>query len=385
MCNEEEFDWSAAIQLWVKGEPQDGNGNDRLLEELWNRTTKLAATVLSNGNSHSMEAGDLAAEFLLELREQGNVFWNSGQGVKRGLFRYLMVHHRKAQYEVMEIARSALSGLERQGIILRDGIGNGAEGRIVRVTNQDRWLHRDCQANGVGFQDAEGRVSIEIASRVVWRRMVRAGEIQRRDGGRLFQPQTAETFLERVLLHISTSATTADLHSGMCLVIAALDFEELTPPPTEDENPRPAADYYRGWLIQDRVYEFLDFEADKRGTELGQILCEDDLCHVFTTYTLVENATLAGTGLSPQTAHDRAKQIEKCIRSVLPADLQLEIAEDALDRAGNIGTSDDKDQVQRFRVLFSVKALNNAGEFCRKNCQSSPSKRGKASQGKHSP
>jgi hypothetical protein len=382
MSEERKFDWSEAIQVWVKEDSNSWASKGAILKEFFDRTTQLAAEIISDGKtnanckSNSIDARDLAVEFLLELREKGNAFLRSRQGVKKALCSHYMKNHRKAHYEVMDITRKALKTLEESGRIIREAIGeNGG-----RVANRDRWLHRNAQAKGISFQNEQESAVVETLVRDEWRRMLKSGEVavpRSGEGARMLTPITAEKLIEKVLFVSHSSATTGDLHNGLCLILAALDFEELTPPLTEDDNLQAAADYYRGILIPSRIYEFLGSEADNRAAKLGQIFCENDLCHIFTTYSLVNGATLAGTGYATSTANDKHNKIEAYIKEVLPMTLQLEVGEDALGRVGSIGDSSDKDQIQQLRKAFAVTALEKAGEFCRKNCPSTPSKRSK--------
>jgi hypothetical protein len=394
MSKESAFDWFEAIQVWVKEDSNSWASKGPLLKELFDRTTQLAATVIWDFKTNAIDAGDLAVEFLLGLRREGNVYWSSGQGVKKALRSHYLKNHREAHYEVMDITRKALKTLEEGGSIIREAIGeNGG-----RVTNDDRWLHRNAQAKGISFQNEREPGSVVTLVRDEWRLMLKSGGLvlpkmtQRKknveysdpenyqsqdEKRRLLKPVTAQKLIERVLLHSEASATTGDLHKGLCIVLAALDFEEMTPPPADDDKLQSAADYHRGTIIPYRIYEFLDWEAEKRGAKLGGIFCHNDLCHVFKTYSLVEDATLEGTGYATSTANEKHNKIKTYIKEVLPMALQLEIAEDALDRVGNIGDFSDKDQIQQFQVLFFIRAMENAVEFCRKNCPSTPSKRSK--------
>lgn len=391
MSEERKFDWSEAIQVWVKEDSNSWAEHSHLLKELLKRTTQLAAIVIRDFKTNAIDAGDLAVEFLLGLRKEGNVYWSSGQGVKKALRSHYLKNHREAHYEVMDITRKALKTLEEGGSIIREAIVE----KGGRVTNDDRWQHRDAQAKGIFFQNERESGSVVTLVRDEWRLMLKRGELvlpkvtQRKKNDecsdpenyqsqeekrRLLKPATAQKLIEKVLLQSEASVTTVDLHKGLCIVLAALDFEEMTPPPGDDDNLQSAADYYRGTMIPDRIYEFLDWEAEKRGAELGHIFCRNDLCHVLNTYTLVKDATLESTGYPTSTANERHNKIKAYIKEVLPMSLQLELAEDALDRAGNIGDFSDKDQIQRFQVLFFIRAMEKAGEFCRKNCPSKPSK-----------
>ena len=320
------FKLGEAIRRWVL-EACDKDEDGPLIEQLREIILTIARAHLASGPAFQpprhLDAEDLAIEFLLNLRRQGNWKIRTKSGLAVEFRRWVTAFSTPAQHELWEIVSTALHDLAR---------GNAAWRLDAPASDDNRndavWTSVAGTAGGTPCD----LVAFEMAARGIRSYAPPAARKWYVEGSilsKVIAPKDAKE-LTLALLHAAGGAIRLrDLLEEFKRHVFAFDFggEIDTDDPASPRSIHPAAMQRLYDLAHERAALIWDAASAISGTDL--------LCDYFIPKHLEERpVTLDGFG-DPRRVHERMQRVVQALRQHLALNVAeaLDVEDDAVDAA----------------------------------------------------